>query len=107
MGNSHNENVRHKRNAVEVVVTDDLSSALKELRHVNEPDLSDCYSINDICDKLGESRRNVYNIVKDCMANGTCEYAGKRREIGIDRRMAKIPVYRFKFKNKKRNQKQK
>lgn len=99
MASSHQKDARQKRDVTEVVMTD-LSSALEKIRHLDEPDLDDCYSINEICERLGENVRNVRNIVKDCMANGTCEYAGKRRGTGIDGRIIKIPVYRFKFKNK-------
>jgi len=104
MAGSHHKTARQKRDAPEVIITD-LSSALEEIRFADEPDLSDCYSIDDICDRLGENRKNAYDIVKDCIANGTCEYAGKRRGTGIDGRMIKTPVYRFKFKNKKRRKK--
>ncbi|MBD3408516.1 MAG: hypothetical protein GF411_20500 [Candidatus Lokiarchaeota archaeon] len=103
MAISHNKTARQKKDVTETIVTDDLASAIRELRsHSNEQDFSDCYSIEDICNRLGENYRNARNIIKDCMANGTCEYAGKRRGRGIDGRITKTPVYRFKFKNKKK-----
>jgi len=105
MANSHQKASRQKRNVTEVVVTDDLASALEEIRHADGPDLGDCYSVNEICDRLGENRNSVYDIIKDCIENGTCEYAGKRRGTGIDGRTIKTPVYRFKFKNKKAKRK--
>lgn len=104
MAGSHNKTSRQKRNAAEIIVTD-LSLALQELREIEEPQFDDCFSIEEICERLGETKRNAYNIVKDCMKNGNCEYAGKRAGKGIDGRTTKTPVYRFKFKNKRRNRK--
>ena len=101
MANSYQKTSRQKRNVAEVIVTDDLASALKEIRYLDEPNLDDCYSVNDVCSKLGENKNNAREIIKDCIENGTCEHAGKRRETGIDGRIVKTPVYRFKFKNKK------
>lgn len=101
MASSHQKTARQKRDVVEVIITDDLASALEEIRYLDEPNLDDCYSVNDVCEKLGETKSNARDIIKDCIENGTCEYAGKRRETAIDRRVVKIPVYRFKFKNKR------
>jgi hypothetical protein len=104
MGSTHNQNSRQKRHASQTIITD-LSSAIEELRQTgDEPeDFDDCYSIKDMCDKLGENRAAVYDIVNDCIANGTCEHAGKRRGVGIDGRIKRTPVYKFKFKNKRTN----
>ena len=104
MGSAHNKNVRQKRNASQIMITD-LESAYEELKTTKETktkkELDDCYSVDEICEKLGETKRNTYNIIKDCMANGSCECAGKRSGSGIDGRITRTPVYRFKNKKKK------
>jgi len=104
MAIAHNKTTGQKRDVVETIITNDLASAINQLRYPEEEtdNFDDCYSVNEMSSKLGETSDNVRDIIKDCISNGTCEYAGKRHGVGIDNRTTKIPVYRFKFKNKKR-----
>ena len=103
MAITHNKTIGQKRDVVKTIDTGDLASAIDQLRYQEDIDnFDDCYSVKEMSRKLGETSDNVRDIIKDCISNGTCEYAGKRHGVGIDNRTTKTPVYRFKFKNKKR-----
>jgi len=106
MGRTREKTSKQRRDAVEIIETD-VASALAEIRYADEPSYEGCFSVEEICDRLGESEKNARYIIKDCIASGTCEYAGKRRGTGIDGRVTRTPVYRFKFKNKKESRKRK
>jgi len=100
MGRTHKKTVKQKRIATETIEIDDITLALRDLVDVKEEDFADCLSVEQVAEKLGEDKNKARAIIKEGIANGSCEYAGKRRGTGIDGRITKIPVYRFKFKNK-------
>lgn len=99
MVNPRTATFKQKRNAVEVVILD-IDPVIEESHLQEQDDFTDCYSVSEICEELGQTVRSIRNIIKECISKGTCEYAGKRLGMGIDGRVTKTPMYRFKFKNK-------
>lgn len=103
MASTHNKAARQEKHATETVIMN-LSAALAD-RGCNDDgnaELSDCLSVKELCSELGRSDPFVRSLIRECMSDGTCEFAGKRTSIGIDGRTTKTPVYRFKFKNRKK-----
>jgi hypothetical protein len=103
MGISRNKNARQERHAIETM-TFDLSSAIELIKNTNDKDesLSNCLSMEEICEKLNISIDKTRKVVKQCFEQGIIEFAGKRNGEGIDGRITKVPVYRFKDKKKKK-----
>ena len=102
MVSTRKKTFRQTRNVVETITTD-LSGVYEELKNAEEQNeqskYDNCFSVEEVCSKLGENQKNARDIIRNCIADGTCEYAGKRRGTGIDNRIIKTPVYRFKLKN--------
>jgi hypothetical protein len=94
VGKSHYKNVRQQRN-VNQVLDVELQSAWDEFKIAASDDLKGCYSTLEIREKAGIGERRIYGVMKEWVARGVFEFAGRRPEIGIDGRTLRIPVYRF------------
>jgi len=107
MVNTRKKTSKQNRNAAEIVEIDHIISALNEIQQSEEEcnEFPDCYSVKEICECIGKGDRATRKMIKQCMSNGTCEYAGRRQSIGIDGRVVWTPVYRFKNKIGKQKKK--
>jgi len=101
MGISHNKITRQKGH-VDNFITDDLSSAMDALKlDAKEESFDGCFSTEEIVEKTKRCKAHVQEFIKKSIKDGDCEFVGKRSGIGIDGRVTKTPVYKFKFKKKR------